>query len=269
MRKVTLALFLAALLAIFTTASAETSVDTIREWVSEGIGVGETITNVELDERVVSVAVDISNVKELYPGYMTDLATDRASSITDVLLDHEEFDAEWDIIYIDIEKVGYFFFTKDDIKTNEYNMRYMNVYDEDYNSRITVYGGTPAATPEPDVSETVIEALVRYRVGEAYRETDIDSITINDDLGTDTPEDYIVLVNLTWNTMNSGKTSKEMLKMYSDDLAATLYEGTPAVQEVVVFWTVPYLNNANAKRAYERKSNGMYLSDEVWAGAFN
>lgn len=263
MRRIALSLLLLALLAVFSTASAATSPDTIREWIDGGIGKGETITSVELDDNTLSIAVDLGSVDELYPGYITDLATDRASSITDDLLDHPELDAEWEIIYLNFENVGYFFFTKDDIEKNEYDMRYMNVYDENYNSRITPEGEAPAATPEPDVTTTVIEALVRYRAG-AYDDVVIDSITINDHLGTDTPGDYIVLVYMTWNGQNSSATSKEVLKVYSDDLAASLYEGSDAVQEIAVFWTVPYQDNRNGKCAYERKSDGMYLTDEVW-----
>lgn len=52
--------------------------------------------------------------------------------------------------------------------------------------------------------------------------TQIDRITINDDLGTEADGDYIALVYLTWNQKNTEKTSKKMLEMYSSDLAATL-----------------------------------------------
>lgn len=264
MRRLPLVLLALALSAVIVCANAETSVDVIRGWVEEGLGQGETITRLELDDSILSVGVDLGTVDELYDGYIIDLATDRASSITDGLLDHSEFDAEWETIYINFENIGYFFFTKDDIETNEYDMRYMNVYDADYNSRITRDGNAPAATPEPDVSDTVIEALVRYRIGEYYSDTEIDSITINDDLGTDTPGDYVVLVRLIWNGKNSSSMAKEVLKVYSDDLAASLYEGSADVQEIAVFWTVPYLNNGNGKCAYERKSDGMYLTDEIW-----
>ena len=264
MRKISLLLLFLVLLAVLTIANAEASPDAIREWIDGDVGEGETITGVELDDNTLSVVVDLGSVDELYEGYIIDLATDRASSITDTLLDHPELDAEWEIIYLNFENVGYFFFTKDDIEINEYNMRYMNVYDDDYNSRITTDGEAPAATPEPDVTTTVIEALSRYRIGELYEDTEIDSITINDDLGTDTPGDYIVLVRLIWNGKNSGTSAKETLKMYSDDLAASLYEGSSDVQEIAVFWTAPNLNNGNGKCAYERKADGMYLTDEVW-----
>lgn len=268
MKKTLTTILLLALLALFTTAYADTSADTIFEWIDGAIGEGEVITNVELNERTLSVVVDLSQVDELYPGFTIDLATDRASSITDDLLDHPDFDAEWDSINIIFENIGYFSFTKDDIETNEYDMRYMNVYDDDYNSRIVVDGEAPTAAAESGAGNTAIETMVRDRISEYYRDTDIDSISINADLGTDDPDDYIVLVNLTWNVMNRGSTSKEMLKMYSDDLAASVYQSGLNVQEIAIFWTVPYLSNANAKRAYERQTDGMYLTDEVWAAAF-
>lgn len=94
--------------------------------------------------------------------------------------------------------------------------------------------------------------------------TQIDRITINDDLGTEADGDYIALVYLTWNQKNTGKTSKKMLEMYSSDLAATLGEQNSSVNEIAIFWTVPYLNDT-AKCSYKR--NGGSLSKWIWHGA--
>lgn len=243
-------------------ASAATSADTITEWIDGSIGADDVLKRAELDGAVLDIVVDISGVDELYDGYFIDYATDRASSITDELLDHPEFDAEWDSILIEFPDVGYFAFSKDDIKTNEYNMRYMEVYNDDYSSRIVLVGEAPEPTAEPDVSETVIEALVRWRIGEYYDNTDIDSITINPNYGTDAPGDYVVLVRLTWNGKDGS--ARETLKMYSDDLAASMYEGSKAVQEIAIFWSAPNLSTIGAKCSYERKPDGMYLSDEMW-----
>lgn len=68
--------------------------------------------------------------------------------------------------------------------------------------------------------------------------TQIDRITINDDLGTEADGDYIALVYLTWNQKNTGKTSKKMLEMYPSYLAATLGEQNRSVNEIAIFWTV-------------------------------
>ena len=113
-----------------------------------------------------------------------------------------------------------------------------------------------------------ITKILTDRIGTEYSKTDINEITINDDLSTDESDDYIALVYLTWNVKNSGKTSKEMLKMYSDDLAATLANQNDSVTEIAIFWTVPYLDD-NAKCSYKRVSNGFAEDDMVWGKAFS
>ena len=102
-----------------------------------------------------------------------------------------------------------------------------------------------------------------------YTDTDIEQMEINENLGTEEDGDYIILARLTWNTKNSGTSSKEMLVMYSSDFAARIGAEQPAVNEVAIFWTVPYLDNANAKWAYERKDEGMYLSDNMMDSVFS
>ena len=119
------------------------------------------------------------------------------------------------------------------------------------------------ATPKGEITNAI-----ENRVSSQYTSTDIDRITINEDAGTSSSGDYIALVYLTWNVKNTGKTSKEMLRMYSDDLAATVAKECPSVTEIAVFWTVPYLNDAGAKCAYERSGDSMFLSDAVWDSAF-
>lgn len=125
-------------------------------------------------------------------------------------------------------------------------------------------------TEETTTPQDIIENAIRQRISDEYTFTDIDSIRINENLGTDdVDDDYIALVDLTWTQMNKGPTSKKMLSMYSEDLAAYIGEECPNVQEIAIFWTVPYLDNANAKCAYERKGEGMYEMDMMWDNAFN
>ena len=112
-----------------------------------------------------------------------------------------------------------------------------------------------------------IEKILNDRITEEYSKTDIDRITINDDLGTEEDGDYIALVYLTWNVKNSGKTSKEMLELYSSDLAATLAKSNDTVKGLAIFWTVPYLDDS-AKCSYERTANGFAKSDMQWGKSF-
>lgn len=256
----------------FVSTAAEVPAETIENWIAEGIGEGESITSVTLDDRVLSISVDLSGAEELYPGYLAELADIRTSSITDELLDHEELDADWDILFFSYEGIGVGFYTKDDIRVNEYGLRYIEVYNEDGSTKLEgLTNGSPATQASGASSSTKeeIQKTIEERVTGHYDRTEINRITINDDLGTAEAGDYIALVYLTWNVKNKGKTARDMLVMYSDDLAATVADDCSNVQEIAVFWTVPYLNDANAKRAYERgSSSGMYLSDEMWNTAF-
>lgn len=85
-------------------------------------------------------------------------------------------------------------------------------------------------------------------------------------MGTEIEGDFVVLVHLIWNVKNSAKMSKTVLALYSEDLAAIVAESCPDVQELAVFWKVPYLNDATAKCSYERKNGGMYAMDDMWIG---
>lgn len=123
-------------------------------------------------------------------------------------------------------------------------------------------------TPIVEDEDTKVANKVREYV-KKYLDTKIDDITVNPDFGTEKNDDYVVLVRLTWNVKNSSEQSKKMLEMYSEDMAARMYQDLPEVQELAVFWTVPYLNNGNAKISFERVSGGMRYSDKVFDGNFN
>ena len=103
-----------------------------------------------------------------------------------------------------------------------------------------------------------------YLIDDIYLNYDIQVIT-----RTEKNDDYVLLVRFTCNVKNSAKTSKEMLDMYSSDMAARMYKDLPEIQELAVFWTVPYLNNGNAKISFERAGNGMKYTDKVFDKNFN
>lgn len=135
-------------------------------------------------------------------------------------------------------------------------------------TEVTTTGAASAAETPVVLTETQkIEKILTDRITEQYTMTQIDRITINDDLGTEADGDYIALVYLTWDQKNTGKTSKKMLEMYSSDLAATLGEQNSSVNEIAIFWTVPYLNDT-AKCSYQRNGNGFVEMDMAWGKAF-
>lgn len=124
-------------------------------------------------------------------------------------------------------------------------------------------------TPEYESGSTqsILQDYILETINENYTYCDITELTINEDLGTEEAEDYIALVYITWNQKNSGTMSREVLEMYSNDLAYRIDQDKKEIQEVAIFWTVPYLNNAQAKWSFERKDDGMYLSDNVFSPA--
>lgn len=116
---------------------------------------------------------------------------------------------------------------------------------------------TPAASSEPEATTSkagLIEYDIRSHVRSEYADTNIDHITVNND--------NIVLAYLVWNVKNSEKTTKEMLRMYSDDLAATLTDDYDDLKEIAVFWNVPYLSK-DYKWHYTCTSSGAYMDDSM------
>ena len=99
-------------------------------------------------------------------------------------------------------------------------------------------------------TEDTIKEKIKSRITDKYNSTDITEISVNEHAGTDELDDYVALVYLTWNVQNSPKTSKEMLDMYSSDLAAYLASECPNVSEVAIFWQVPYLTTNTSKWTY-------------------
>lgn len=108
-----------------------------------------------------------------------------------------------------------------------------------------------------------IEEAARQIVTDNYTQTDVESMTVNENHGTDEDGDYILLAYLTWNVKNSAKMTKEMLAMYSEDFAARVGKDLENVQEFAVFWTVPYYSETETagKYSYERRGEGMYQTD--------
>lgn len=55
-----------------------------------------------------------------------------------------------------------------------------------------------------------------------------------------------------------------MLDMYSQDMAARIYKDSSSVQEICIFWTIPYLNSS-AKWSFERGIDDMYATDQIFS----
>lgn len=132
----------------------------------------------------------------------------------------------------------------------------------------------PADTPEPpaasekppeevdpiEQAKQDIEEATRDLFAEWYKNTTVDRVTVNEDLGTEEDGDFVLLVYATWDVRNSVKMTNKMLAMYSEDFAARIGQDVENVQELSVFWTVPYYSedDISVKYSYERLGSGMY-----------
>lgn len=105
-----------------------------------------------------------------------------------------------------------------------------------------------------------IEEATRALFAEWYKNTTVDSVTVNEHLGTEKEGDFVLLVYATWDVKNSVKMTNKVLAMYSEDFAARVSQDLENVQELSVFWTVPYYSedDTSVKYSYERAGAGMY-----------
>lgn len=108
--------------------TAEPDQDVLNALISDlqgCIGQDETLTSVALSDKVLKVSVDLTQADS---GILTaeDLAYSRASGITDKILSHNELDSEWDTVILDFGVTGSIQVGKSAIRTNEYDMRYMD-----------------------------------------------------------------------------------------------------------------------------------------------
>lgn len=130
---------------------------------------------------------------------------------------------------------------------------------------------TPSPTPEPTKNpEEQAKADLEGKIKEyakKYEDTSIKQISINENLGTDKPDDYIALIHLSFDRKNTPGGAKGMLDLYASDLAANLAKSNN-VTEVTVFWEVSYIKKeANiAKFNYTRKGDKMFLQEDWYDG---
>jgi len=103
-------------------------------------------------------------------------------------------------------------------------------------------------------------ALKRIKEND-YSLCTINEIKINDNLGTEVNDDYVLLVYGTFDVKNDIETGNGVMRMFADDLVAYMSkEGVDDVIEAAVFWEDDY-NNRNLKYAYEYRNGAFYITD--------
>lgn len=88
-----------------------------------------------------------------------------------------------------------------------------------------------------------------------YSLTSVDSIDVNDNASI--PGTYVVIIRYTFDADN-----KDLIKQYSDDIAARIGKEYNNVGEVSVFWSGSKLSGT-CKRSYAKAPDGMKLSDQA------
>lgn len=122
---------------------------------------------------------------------------------------------------------------------------------------------TDEAAEVPTSRDEEISHIVESIIDEDLDNTEISEIKVNENMGLEDGS-YIVLPHLIWDVKNKPKTTKEMIEMYSDHLAAKLADEDD-ISEITVFWEVPYHKEGDniIKHGYEREGDGMAIT-EVW-----
>lgn len=241
-------------------ALGEVDMEALADYLRGKLLDGTELVSVELDERVLSVVAALGYDKELYSDYLTFLAGRAADVITDGILSRAELEGEWDLIFLDITDVGYYFFTPDDIWTDEQGVRHVPLFDDDGNSLIA----TDTAPVLP--ADQQLEVTVRQYLENELGWSELDYITINPDYGTADPEDYIVLIHIVF---TGGEENRALIQPLSDSLATYLSENYPDVQELCIFWERPSDKSVAEKRAYERKGGALSPTDVMQAQKFD
>ncbi|AVB10320.1 hypothetical protein C3438_12880 [Bacillus velezensis] len=116
-------------------------------------------------------------------------------------------------------------------------------------------------SPYVDVTDNP-ENKIRELVNEHLHNVSVEDIEVNQDLGTEKKDQLIALVHLSFDLKNSSETTKNMIELYSEDLAARLAEEDTSVSELSVFWKAPYIDEDEtlAKFSYKRSGEKMVTS---------
>ncbi|MGN8046081.1 hypothetical protein [Bacillus altitudinis] len=118
---------------------------------------------------------------------------------------------------------------------------------------------------ELDIIKDDAEIEIKKIIEENYKTTSIEKIEINEDMGASEKNKLIALVYLSFDALNTSKTAYNMVEMYSDDLAANIGKDHDTVNQIAVFWKVPYIDEDEtlAKFSYERSGEHMIITDKV------
>lgn len=102
-----------------TDVSDDAFIKDVESAIDGQLGQGETYKDVTLKDGDLCVSVDFSNADPA-PLTMEDLALSRTSSITDAILELDQYDSLWSTITVDFGDVGKVINKKEDVSSNGY-----------------------------------------------------------------------------------------------------------------------------------------------------
>ena len=91
----------------------------LKDALAGAVGVGESIADVVLKDGDLCVTVDLSNADPA-PLTLADLAWSRAISVTETILEFEEYDVLWETVTLDFGETGKVTCNISDVTSNEY-----------------------------------------------------------------------------------------------------------------------------------------------------
>ena len=96
---------------------------------------------------------------------------------------------------------------------------------------------------------------------------DYDSVSLIENYGTDDPTDYIATVRYKKRYLLSDENNiLNMIRTFSDDLAANTYKMYDRISEIAVMWEIENAyteQTRNVRYTYSRQSGGMLLIDKL------
>lgn len=127
-------------------AKSDKFLENIKKIIEGSIGEDETIKNITLEERILCIYVDISQTDPA-PLTLEDLAISRTSSITDAILELNDYDDMWEMITIDFGNIGTITNNKNSIETNDYGR-----YFPSENFKLNSTNNVPKDTPKKETA---------------------------------------------------------------------------------------------------------------------
>lgn len=98
--------------------------------------------------------------------------------------------------------------------------------------------------------------------------TSINKIEVNKNVSSNNPNDYDLVLHLSFDAKNTKKTTKKMLETYNNEIGARVGKVLNKVQELTIFWEVPFIQKGtNIVKANLKRSEDNMLVKDTWVAS--